>query len=116
MLDRLSGTFLAIAALALPMAALADLTGTVTLPSGTALSLDTGVTSNSGGDILFNGNTGQITPQGSATALVAISVARNIQAHGSGAQRTAPKMDSDRCVGKLQGVSVSHSREADPRV
>jgi uncharacterized protein (TIGR03437 family) len=61
-------------ALALPMAALADLNGSATLPSGTALSLDTGVTSSSGGDILFNGSTGQIAPQGSATALMTISV------------------------------------------
>jgi uncharacterized protein (TIGR03437 family) len=76
MRNRLSGVFLAIATLALPMAALADLTGTVTLPSGTALSLDTGATSSSGGDILFTGNavTSQITPQGNATAFVASNV------------------------------------------
>jgi uncharacterized protein (TIGR03437 family) len=76
MRNGFSGTLLAVAALALPAAALADLNGTVTLPSGTALSLDTGVTSSGGGDILFTGNavTSQITPQGSATVFLASSV------------------------------------------
>ena len=61
--------------LALPIAALADLVGSVTLTSGTTVSLDTGATSSSGGDILFTGNaaTSQITPQGNATAFLASS-------------------------------------------
>ncbi|MGA3016923.1 MAG: hypothetical protein ABSF62_07365 [Bryobacteraceae bacterium] len=53
-------------ALALPIAALADVTGTPTLTAGNTLSLDTGATSSSGGDILWNSS--GITPQGSATA------------------------------------------------
>jgi len=40
--------------LTLPVAARADLTGTVTLAAGTAFSFDTGNTSSSGGDILFS--------------------------------------------------------------
>jgi uncharacterized protein (TIGR03437 family) len=50
-------------ALTLPMA---DLDQTTTLASNTALSLDTGTTAVSGGDILWNGTT--ITPQGKARA------------------------------------------------
>src|ERR1039458_9386646 len=53
-------------ALTLPMAALADVTGTPTLAAGTALSLDTGATSSSGGDILWSGTS--MTPQSSAGA------------------------------------------------
>lgn len=51
-------------ALGFPIAAFADLSQTVTLPANTALSLDTGATSGSGGDLLFDG--GSITPQGAA--------------------------------------------------
>jgi uncharacterized protein (TIGR03437 family) len=51
----------------LPEAALADLTQTNVLSGNTAINLDTGVTSSSGGDILWDGTT--ITPQGNATAL-----------------------------------------------
>ncbi len=56
-------------AAAFPIAALADLTGTVTLQSGSTLSLDTGATATSGGDLLFTGNavTSTLAPQGSAT-------------------------------------------------
>jgi uncharacterized protein (TIGR03437 family) len=57
---------LVVLALTLPAAALANITGTPTLSSGTALSLDTGATSSSGGDILWTGTS--ITPQGKATA------------------------------------------------
>ena len=53
-------------ALASPIAALADVTGTPTLAANTALSLDTGTTSSSGGDILWSGTS--MTPQGSAGA------------------------------------------------
>jgi len=53
-------------ALALPIAALADVTGTPTLAANTALSFDTGTTSTSGGDILWSGTS--MTPQGSAGA------------------------------------------------
>jgi uncharacterized protein (TIGR03437 family) len=54
-------------ALALPIAALADVTGSPTLSAGTALNLDTGATSTSGGDILWSGTT--MTPQGNAAAI-----------------------------------------------
>src|SRR5271169_4661407 len=47
-----------------PAAALADLTGSVTLSTNTALSLDTGVTSSTGGDILWTGS--QLSFQGSS--------------------------------------------------
>jgi uncharacterized protein (TIGR03437 family) len=50
-----------------PLAALADLKGTPTLAANTALSLDTGATSASGGDILWSGT--NMTPQGKATAV-----------------------------------------------
>ncbi|MGD0870615.1 MAG: hypothetical protein ABSB88_13740 [Bryobacteraceae bacterium] len=53
-------------AMALPIAALADVTGTPTLAANTALSLDTGATSSSGGDLLWSGTS--LTPQGNATA------------------------------------------------
>jgi uncharacterized protein (TIGR03437 family) len=61
---RLSSTFLSLVALACPMAALADVSNTVTLSSGQHLNLDTGATSSSGGDLAFTGTS--ITPQGSA--------------------------------------------------
>ncbi len=54
-----------------PIAALADVTGTPTLSANTTLSLDTGATVTSGGDISWNGTA--ITPQGSATAVDAAS-------------------------------------------
>src|SRR5580693_3465589 len=47
-----------------PGAMWADVSGTVTLSAGTALSLDTGTTSSSGGDILWTGS--QINYQGNA--------------------------------------------------
>ena len=56
----------AILALALPIAAFADLSGKATLSANTALNLDTGATAASGGDILWSGST--ITPQGNAGA------------------------------------------------
>ncbi len=43
-------------ALVLPMAALADVGGTTTLPSGQELNLSTGTTGNSGGDIQWTGS------------------------------------------------------------
>jgi len=58
----------ALAALAVffPMAAFADLTGTLTLTSGQSVSMDTGATVASGGDFLWSGTT--LTPQGKAKA------------------------------------------------
>jgi hypothetical protein len=53
-------------ALALPIAALADVSGTPTLAANTYFSFDTGKTSTSGGDVLWSGSS--LTPQGSATA------------------------------------------------
>ncbi len=63
--SRIARTVLA---LAFPIAALADLNQTTTLPANTALNLDTGVTSGSGGDILWSGSS--VTPQGKAKAAV----------------------------------------------
>jgi uncharacterized protein (TIGR03437 family) len=57
---------IAILILTLPIAALADLSGTKTLTANTALSLDSGTTSSSGGDLLWNGTT--LAPQGNASA------------------------------------------------
>ena len=51
-------------AAALPIAALADVTGTPTLTASTALSLDTGTAGSSGGDILWSGSS--LTSQGNA--------------------------------------------------
>jgi uncharacterized protein (TIGR03437 family) len=51
-------------AAALPIAALADVTGTPTLTANTALSLDTGTAGSSGGDILWSGSS--LTSQGNA--------------------------------------------------
>jgi len=64
--NRIPTIAIAVIALALPIAALADVTGTPTLAANTALSLDTGATSSSGGDILWSGTS--IAPQGNATA------------------------------------------------
>lgn len=52
--------------MALPVAALADLTGTPTLTANMTLNLDTGATSTSGGDIIWSGSA--MTPQANATA------------------------------------------------
>jgi len=48
-------------------AARADLTGTITVASGSGLNLDTGVASSGGGDLLYTGSA--FAPQGSAKAL-----------------------------------------------
>ena len=63
---RLNPAPLCLLAMAVPVAALANLTGTPTLSANTALSLDSGATSSSGGDILWSGSA--MTPQSSATA------------------------------------------------
>jgi uncharacterized protein (TIGR03437 family) len=54
----------AILAYSLPIVAFADVTGSPTLQATTALNLDTGATSGSGGDLLWNGTI--LTPQGTA--------------------------------------------------
>ncbi|PWU00287.1 MAG: hypothetical protein C5B51_25505 [Terriglobia bacterium] len=59
-----SNAILAVLAISLPVIALADVTGTPTLAANTALNLDTGATSASGGDILWSGST--LTAQGNA--------------------------------------------------
>jgi uncharacterized protein (TIGR03437 family) len=56
----------ALLALAFSIAARADISGTQTLASSTALNLDTGTTAASGGDLLWNGTT--LVPQGKARA------------------------------------------------
>ena len=53
-------------ALVLPLAALADISGTQTLSSGQIFNLDTGLTASSGGDIEWSGT--NLTPAGNATA------------------------------------------------
>jgi uncharacterized protein (TIGR03437 family) len=60
----------AVAALAVlfPIAAFADLTGTVTLSKNTSINLETGETIAAGGDLLWNGST--LAPQGKALAAV----------------------------------------------
>ena len=62
---RLNPAMLGLMAVAIPAAAFADRTGTVTLSANTALSLDTGISSSSVGDIFWNGD--YIAPQSSAT-------------------------------------------------
>ena len=62
----LNTTMISVLALALPAAALANLTGTPTLSNNITLNLDTGATGFTGGDILWNG--ALMTPQGNATA------------------------------------------------
>ncbi len=64
MRNRLSGSSLAVLALAFPLAALADFSNTQTISSGQHLTMDNGATSTTGGDLLFSGTS--ITPQGSA--------------------------------------------------
>jgi uncharacterized protein (TIGR03437 family) len=66
MRNLLNATTIAILTLAFPIAALADLSGTKTLSANTYLSLDTGTTAASGGDLLWTGTS--ITLQGNATA------------------------------------------------
>jgi uncharacterized protein (TIGR03437 family) len=61
-------TAIGILALILPVAALANVTGTQTLSSGQTLDFDTGVVGASGGDILWTAGTG-ISMQGNATEL-----------------------------------------------
>jgi uncharacterized protein (TIGR03437 family) len=56
---------LATLACAIPIAVRADLSENTILQTGSALNLDTGAVTGSGGDILWNGST--IAPQGSAT-------------------------------------------------
>jgi hypothetical protein len=59
---------LVVMAFALPVAALADVTGTQTIPSGSTLNLDTNtIGTPASGDILWA--SGSITPEGSATAV-----------------------------------------------
>src|SRR5690242_13859105 len=55
-----------LAAVVFSAVALADISQTATLGANTALSLDTGTTASSGGDILWNGST--IAPQNKARA------------------------------------------------
>ena len=55
---------IAVLAMALPMAALADVTNTQTISSGQHVSLDAGTILSSGGDLAFTGTS--ITPQGTA--------------------------------------------------
>lgn len=65
-------TAVTVLTLLLPVAALADLNGTVTLSANTTLNLDTGATVNSGGDLVWSGTT--LAPHGTARALNASTV------------------------------------------
>jgi len=56
----------AVALVVFPIAAFADLTGTVTVSAGQSLNLETGAAAASGGDLLWSGST--LTPQGKAKA------------------------------------------------
>src|SRR5580692_4993260 len=62
---RLNPAILGLLVVAVPVAAHADRTGTVTLSANMALSLDTGISSSSVGDIFWNGD--YIAPLSSAT-------------------------------------------------
>ncbi len=64
---------LVVLAITLPVAALADVSGTQTLSSGSNLDLDTGTVGTSGGDLAWNGTA--LKPQGSATAVDSASTA-----------------------------------------
>ncbi len=66
MRNQLSTTLIGILALIFPIGAIADLNSTVTLTANSAVSLDSGATSTSGGDLLWSGST--LTPQGKAGA------------------------------------------------
>jgi uncharacterized protein (TIGR03437 family) len=68
MTTLLDATAIGILAIILPVAALANVTGTQKLTTGQTLSLDTGVAGTSGGDILWTAGTG-ISMQGNATEL-----------------------------------------------
>jgi uncharacterized protein (TIGR03437 family) len=68
--NRLAVGFLAVL---FPVAALADLTGTLTLSTGNSVNMDTGALVTSGADFLWSGTT--LTPQGSAKALNATALA-----------------------------------------
>jgi uncharacterized protein (TIGR03437 family) len=57
----------------LPIAAFADITGNLTVASGSQANMDQGTSVSSGGDFLWNGTT--LTPQGSAKALNATALA-----------------------------------------
>src|ERR1700676_3910425 len=57
----------ALVAVLFPIAAFADLSGTVTVSANQSLNLETGAAASSGGDLLWNGTT--LTPQGKAKAL-----------------------------------------------
>jgi uncharacterized protein (TIGR03437 family) len=63
----LNRTTIVCLALAFPIAALADISGTPMLAANMALNLDTGATASSGADILWNGT--NVTAQGNATAV-----------------------------------------------
>ncbi|MBV9772201.1 MAG: hypothetical protein JOZ32_21695 [Bryobacterales bacterium] len=67
MLKLCSRNALTLLVLACPLALMADVTGTPTLSANTSLSLDTGVTGTSSGDILWNGSSLKVL--GSATAI-----------------------------------------------
>lgn len=64
MTHRIHRTFIIALALALPIAALADVNGTATISSGSDFSFDNGTSTSSGGDIKFSGTS--ITVVGSA--------------------------------------------------
>ena len=64
---------IAFIAVVFPMAAFADISGNLTVASGSQANMDQGTSVSSGGDFLWNGTT--LTPQGSAKALNATALA-----------------------------------------
>jgi uncharacterized protein (TIGR03437 family) len=60
-MNRFAVTFVAVV---FPLAAFADISGTITVASSSQVNMDTGTTVSSGGDFLWSGTT--LTPQGSA--------------------------------------------------
>ncbi|MGD1091097.1 MAG: hypothetical protein ABSB35_03785 [Bryobacteraceae bacterium] len=102
----------------LPAAALADVTGSVTLQANNAFSLDTGTTSSSGGDILWTGT--QISFQGNAKGanvgdigaadfnLITLAIAQGFEPQAS----TTPIPNSALVVGDVFGVLTNGSNIA----
>src|SRR5271170_6279590 len=98
-----------------PVVAWADLAGTVTLSTNMTLSLDTGVTSTTGGDILWTGT--QISFQGTAKGVNAgdigaaefSAITLTIAQGFASAASTAPIPNSVLVVGDVFGVLTNAS-------
>jgi uncharacterized protein (TIGR03437 family) len=107
---------IAVLAFAVPIAALADISGTVTLAANTALNLDTGTTASSGGDILWTGTgiTFQGSAKGGSLAALGLSgsagfttVTQSILQELASFSSTSPILVSALPVGTIVGVSTN---------